>query len=170
MAVHAITIVVIAANLFTVRPRKFYFEDDSARRLSRTTPPVNESIEIFSGRHLLVTPRYRSGLLVRKLSRDGTPLNPGNILKRYVRPIAKELGIQLGGWHDFRHTLTTELLRDRVSAKVVSNILGHKDVKITLDTYCHPEVRDFREPLRFIASQLLPNVMNSELSTRTNID
>jgi integrase len=30
-------------------------------------------------------------------SREGTPVNPGNALKRYVRPVAKELGITIGG-------------------------------------------------------------------------
>ncbi len=94
-------------------------------------------------------------------SREGTPINPGNALKRYVRPVAKELGIALGGWHDFRHTLTTGLLRSHVSAKVVSNILGHSDVRVTLNTYCHTEVSDFRGPLHDIASQLLPDVMKS---------
>jgi integrase len=44
-------------------------------------------------------------------SRERTPLNPGNALKRYIRPVARELGIAIGGWHDFRHTLTTGLLR-----------------------------------------------------------
>jgi integrase len=97
-------------------------------------------------------------------SREGTPINPGNALKRYVRPAAAELGISLGGWHDFRHTLTTGLLRSHVSAKVVSDILGHSDVKITLDTYCHTEVSDFRAPLHHVASQLLPDVTKLALS------
>jgi len=39
--------------------------------------------------------------------RGGIPLNPGNALKRYIRPVAKELNIDLGGWHDFRHTVAT---------------------------------------------------------------
>jgi hypothetical protein len=34
-------------------------------------------------------------------SEAGTPINPGNALKRYVRPAAKSLGIVFGGWHDF---------------------------------------------------------------------
>jgi integrase len=37
-------------------------------------------------------------------SREGTPVNPGNALKRYIRPAAEELKIAIGGWHDFRHT------------------------------------------------------------------
>lgn len=34
-----------------------------------------------------------------------TPINPGNALKRYIRPAVRSLGIKIGGWHDFRHTL-----------------------------------------------------------------
>ncbi len=57
-------------------------------------------------------------------SRAGTPINPGNALKRYVRPAAKACGIAIGGWHDFRHTLSTRLRRSGVHPKVVSDILG----------------------------------------------
>jgi integrase len=85
-------------------------------------------------------------------------------------PIAKELGIHLCGWHDFRHTLTTGLLRGQVSAKVVSNILGHSNVKITLDTYCHKEVGDFGEPLHNVAAQLLPDVMKLAFRPEPCID
>jgi integrase len=88
-------------------------------------------------------------------SRQGTPINPGNALKRYVRPVARQLGIPLGGWHDFRHTVTTGLLRSGVSPKVVSRILGHSDVGITLNVYDHPEFNDFRAPLDGVAKQLL---------------
>jgi integrase len=94
-------------------------------------------------------------------SREGTSLNPGNALKRYIRPVAQELGIALGGWHDFRHTVTTRLLRSGVSPKVVSEILGHSDVEITLNVYNHPEIRDFRAPLNDVANQLLRDVMKS---------
>jgi integrase len=32
----------------------------------------------------------------------------------YVRPAAEQLGIRLGGWHDFRHTLSTTMRRNGV--------------------------------------------------------
>jgi excisionase family DNA binding protein len=95
-------------------------------------------------------------------SRENTPVNPGNALKRYIRPVTKALGIPLGGWHDFRHTLTTGLLRSGVSPKVVSEILGHSDVEITLNVYDHPEIENFREPLAAVANQLLRDVTKSE--------
>jgi len=94
-------------------------------------------------------------------SREGTPVNPGNALKRYIRPVTKKLGINIGGWHDFRHSLTTGLLRNGVSPKVVSELLGHADVNITLNIYDHPNVEDFRAPLNCVASELLRSVAKS---------
>jgi integrase len=94
-------------------------------------------------------------------SGEGTPVNPGNALKRYIRPALRELGISLGGWHDFRHTLTTGLLRSGASPKVVSNIMGHSDVQITLNIYDHPNIENFRAPLDDVANQLLRDVTKS---------
>jgi excisionase family DNA binding protein len=90
-------------------------------------------------------------------SEVGTPINPGNALKRYVRPAANELGIHLGGWHDFRHTLTTTLRRNGVHPKVISGILGHARVNLAMDTYDHVDVQDFEQPLEEAFKSLLPS-------------
>ena len=103
-------------------------------------------------------------------SREGTPVNPGNALKRYIRPVTKKLGIKIGGWHDFRHSLTTGLLRSGVSPKVVSELLGHADVNITLNIYDHPNVEDFRAPLNCVASELLRSVTKSAPANRPVVD
>jgi integrase len=90
-------------------------------------------------------------------SRAGTPLNPGNALKRHVRPAAEKLRISLGGWHDFRHTLSTKLLRSGVHPKVVSDILGHKKVNLAMDVYDRTDVEDFVKPLALVFNELLPS-------------
>jgi integrase len=90
-------------------------------------------------------------------SRSGTPVDPKNAANRYLRPVAKELGLALGGWHDFRHTLSTQLLR-RYPTKVVSELLGHSSVQTTLSVYQHVETDQFRAPLNEIATELLPDV------------
>jgi excisionase family DNA binding protein len=91
-------------------------------------------------------------------SRKGTPVNPGNALKRHVSPAAQEIGIALGGWHDFRHTLTTTMRRNGVHPKVVSGILGHSKVALAMDVYDHADTEDFRQPLATVAEELLPSV------------
>ena len=91
-----------------------------------------------------------------------TPVNPGNALKRYVRPVAAELGIELDGWHAFRRTVATALLRRGESAKLVSDILGNS-VDVRLKSYYLPEVEN-RAPLALVAGTLLTNVTNPALS------
>lgn len=91
-------------------------------------------------------------------SRDGTPVNPGNMMKRHVRPAAQKLGITLSGWHDLRHSLVTQLRKCGWAAKVVSEIVGHSTPHITEAIYDHADRDDFRAALDEIAGQLLPNV------------
>src|SRR5215469_2166955 len=102
-------------------------------------------------------------------SRAGSPINPGNALKRYVRPTVHELGIKLGGWHDFRHTLATRSLK-KWPTKVVSEILGHSDVVTTLKVYQHIETEDFRGPLNELAVELLRDVTKSASADARNVD
>ena len=98
-------------------------------------------------------------------SRTGTSLNPGNALKRHVRPAAEKLGIALGGWHDFRHTLSTKLRRSGVHPKVVSDILGHKKVNLAMDVYDRTDVQDFVQPLSLVVSELLPSCYPERTAT-----
>jgi integrase len=90
-------------------------------------------------------------------ARNGAPINPKNAAHRYIRPLVRELGIEIGGWHDFRHTLSTRLLKD-YPTKVVSELLGHSDVGTTLKTYHHVHTEDFRAPLNEVATELLASV------------
>jgi len=40
-------------------------------------------------------------------------------------------------FHDLRHTCATLLLREGVNVKVVSEMLGHASITITLNIYAH---------------------------------
>jgi integrase len=88
-------------------------------------------------------------------SKNGTPINPSNAGRRYVQPIARKLGIKFSGFHDFRHTLATDLINSGVSAKAVSQILGHANVGITLNTYTHLTTENFSGALNERAAQFI---------------
>jgi integrase len=47
-------------------------------------------------------------------------------------------------FHDLRHPCATLLLREGVNAKVVSEMLGHASITITLNIYAHvlPDMQD----------------------------
>jgi integrase len=68
-------------------------------------------------------------------SRKGTPLNPGNAQRRYLHPAAKAVGVKIGGWHDFRHTLIRKMRRGGVHPVVVSAVVGHKRVELAPEVY-----------------------------------
>jgi integrase len=95
-------------------------------------------------------------------SRTGTPINPGNALKRYIRPAAKAAGISIGGWHDLRHTLNTTLRRNGVDAGVRSRILGQSGISLATDVYDHPDASDFEQPLAVVAERLLQSCDKNE--------
>lgn len=68
-----------------------------------------------------------------------------------------KLDIALGGWNDFRHTLSTKLRRSGVHPKVVSDILDHSRVNLAMDVYDRTDVQDFVQPLSLFAKELVSN-------------
>jgi len=42
-------------------------------------------------------------------------------------------------WYDLRHSFGTRLVGDGVDVKTVSQLMGHKDVTLTLKHYTHPD-------------------------------
>ncbi len=53
------------------------------------------------------------------------------------KPLLKRAGLPPVRFHDLRHTCATLLLTRNVNPKVVSEMLGHANIAITLDTYSH---------------------------------
>lgn len=69
-------------------------------------------------------------------TRHGRPLSARNLLRRY-KELLKKGGLPDIRFHDLRHTAATLLLAGKVNPKVVSEMLGHSSVAITLDIYSH---------------------------------
>jgi integrase len=67
----------------------------------------------------------------------GTLVNPSNLRKRSIKPLLKKAGLPTIWFHDLRHTCATLLLSRNVNPKIVSEMLGHATIFITLDTYTH---------------------------------
>jgi integrase len=67
---------------------------------------------------------------------DGRPLSMSIVGKSWTRLNALA-GVPQVRFHDLRHTAATLLLSRGVHPKVVSELLGHSTVAITLDVYSH---------------------------------
>ena len=66
-------------------------------------------------------------------------VEPRNYYKFYKRQ-EKECGIGDYTFHALRHTFATRCIECGVDAKSLSEVLGHADVKITLERYVHSSV------------------------------
>ena len=64
--------------------------------------------------------------------------------KRSFTPLLEKTGLPTIRFHDLRHTCATLLLSRNVNPKIVSEMLGHATIAITLDTYSHvlPNMQD----------------------------
>jgi integrase len=67
----------------------------------------------------------------------GRPINPSNFLRREFYPLLEAAGLPRMRFHDLRHSAATLLLGMGVHPKVVSEMLGHTQIGITLDLYSH---------------------------------
>jgi integrase len=75
----------------------------------------------------------------------GFLFNPSNLRNRSFKRIKARAGVREDlRFHDLRHTCATLLLTEGVNVKVVSEMLGHASITITLNTYAHvlPDMQD----------------------------
>jgi len=88
-------------------------------------------------------------------NRAGTPIDHNNGRRRYLKPAAAAVGVQIGGWHDFRHTLSRTLRRAGVHPVVIKDTLGHSKVDLAMNVYDKASTEDIRAGLRVASKNLL---------------
>lgn len=67
----------------------------------------------------------------------GGPLQKGNVLAKGFVPLLQRASVRRVRFYDLRHTAAALLLGRGVPVKVVSELLGHASIAITLDIYAH---------------------------------
>jgi integrase len=70
-------------------------------------------------------------------SEVGEPLKRHYITTHRFKPLLKRAELPQIRFHDLRHTCATLLLSNNVTPKIVSEMLGHATIAITLDIYSH---------------------------------
>lgn len=58
-------------------------------------------------------------------------------VEKYFASVLKKVGIKQLNFHSLRHTFATRLREQKVDIKVISELLGHSDWKITQSIYVH---------------------------------
>ena len=78
--------------------------------------------------------RKKRGLVL--LQDSGKIVEPRLLQNRFAKA-AKECGLENAHFHTLRHTFATRCIEAGVDVKTLSEILGHSDVKTTLNRYVH---------------------------------
>ena len=94
---------------------------------------------------------------------DGTPVDPGTLTHNFCDTVRKA-GFTRVRFHDLRHSFASLMLLAGVHPKIVSEMLGHSSVALTLDTYSH-----VIGGLQKSAVRKLDDILNTELRQNQNI-
>lgn len=78
------------------------------------------------------------------------PLDPRTMQYRFKR-LLKEAQVDDRNFHILRHVFATNCVENGMDVKALSEILGHSDVKITLNRYVHPSMDTKREQIGVLA-------------------
>ena len=78
----------------------------------------------------------------------GKPLHPSKFLQRSFYPLLERAGLPRIRFHDLRHSAATLLLGLGIHPKIVSEMLGHSQIAITLDLYSHVTATMQQEAVR----------------------
>ncbi|MDP9477167.1 MAG: site-specific integrase [Actinomycetota bacterium] len=112
----------------------------NSRRTIRLTPRAVDVLRVHLSCQLeeieAMGSLYQPGGLIFA-TEAGTIINPSNLRNRSFKLLLKRAGLPPIRFHDLRHTCATLLLGRDVNAKVVSEMLGHSSISITLDIYSH---------------------------------
>jgi integrase len=88
--------------------------------------------------------------------RGKQPYWPTTIMRRFIQPVAKDLGIPKIGWHTFRHTYSTLLRENGEDPKVVQELLRHGSIKVTMDVYTQAVTATKRRAQSKVVEMIVP--------------
>ena len=127
---------------------------DKSRRMIVLPDFVLEAIKIHLNKRKVLSqsPHWKDCGLV--FTTDlGTPISPRNLLRHFKTKL-KEAGLPEIRFHDMRHTTASLLLERNVHPKIVSELLGHSSINLTLSTYSH-----IINPMNKVASDTMDDIV-----------
>lgn len=120
--------------------QRLYVENSSTKTaLVETAPKSVHSKREIPLQDIIVTllMNYQNGK--EYVFGGNKPLDPRTMQNHYKK-IMKEAGVPYKNFHTLRHTYATNCIEGGVDVKSLSEMLGHSNVKITLNYYVHPSM------------------------------
>lgn len=152
--------------------------DGSGTRLVVQAPKSNSSVRLVAGPNDMLELMKTATMSIREdsylLTNTDMPMDPRTLQYRY-RKLLEHCGIRYRNFHALRHTYATRCMESGVDIKSLSELLGHADVRTTLQTYIHSSLAHKRQavqsicflPMEGAGSVLIPSKIPSEISAIT---
>ena len=99
----------------------------------------------------------QNGLGLLFANRRGRPFSANKLREKKLRPLLSSLGIQVAGFHTFRHGVATTLIDRGASITTVGAQLRHSDPRITLGLYAHVVPQSQRDAIEELADAISPS-------------
>lgn len=123
---------------------------------SKTILMVSEPKSSFSRREIPISDEMVR--LLGEFHQDETyflngkyPMEPRTLQNFFAR-MTKTANIRKVNFHILRHTFATNCINNGADVKSLSELLGHSDVKITLNRYIHPTIETKRSHINSLAA------------------
>lgn len=126
-------------------------------RDSKTALLEGEPKSIFSKREIPISDELAGLMHVyyrtagEYVVNKNSPMEPRTYQNKF-QGYLRSAGVKKTNFHTLRHTFATNCINGGVDIKSLSEILGHSDVKITLNRYVHPTVEIKRRHMNSLAS------------------
>ena len=85
------------------------------------------------------------------LSRSSKPLDPRTVQYRFCSFLKRE-NIEKRNFHVLRHSFATRCIEKGMDVKALSEILGHSNVKTTMQLYVHPSMSQKRQYMQAVST------------------
>lgn len=76
---------------------------------------------------------------------QGNAYTPSSVTRMFSRFLKEHDDLPKISFHDLRHSAASYLLQQGINVKVIQKILGHSDIKVTLNTYAHVSEEGYKE-------------------------
>jgi integrase len=101
--------------------------------------------------------------------RGRQPYWPSSIMRRFIQPVGRRLGIGNIGWHTFRHTYSSLLHANGEDPKVVQELLRHASIKVTMDVYTQAVTATKRKAQARVVEMIVPRKKTSAADGSGNV-
>lgn len=152
--------------------------DGSGTRLVVQAPKSNSSVRLVAGPNDMLELMKTATMSIREdsylLTNTDMPMDPRTLQYRY-RKLLEHCGIRYRNFHALRHTYATRCMESGVDIKSLSELLGHADIRTTLQTYVHSSLAHKKQvvqsicflPIESTRGSLTPSKIPSEMPQST---